>query len=192
MSLLSRFWAAFRNPRRYVGRDFDGNKFYESPISAGDRPKRTIVYRREEDMWDYIGGGKRLPAQWAAWMSHTRILPPTLEAKADVQRQMRVKYNASLIEAKDREESEQLRQLQSDGHADLIKLRGPQTRGRVTTEKEGESPSLSNTFEATGKASAGQTDSRTGSGKESANPWAAADAPVETQSWTPQLRKRRE
>ena len=94
---------------------------------------------------------------------------------------MRVKYNASLIEAKDREEAEQLRQLQADNHAGLMKLKGPTSRGsQVQTQAEGEPLSLSS--KTSDQSTPGQT----------SNPWAAADAPVETQSWTPTLRRRSE
>lgn len=59
-----------------------GNKFYESPSPIGahvrhlqladfsepsllsyidpERTKRTVQYRNPEDVWNYIGGGKRL------------------------------------------------------------------------------------------------------------------------------------
>ncbi|EAU89447.2 hypothetical protein CC1G_07673 [Coprinopsis cinerea okayama7 len=192
MSFLSRIFTALRNPRRYVGRDLEGNKFYESPISAGSRPKRTVVYRREEDMWDYIGGTKRLPIQWSAWLSHTRPNPPTIEElEADLQRQIRVKYNASLIEAKDREEAEQRRRLQAEGHAEALRIQ----QGRGQTEVEGEPPVLASAFEKTetGKAESQNTASSKPQPSKTTdpdNPWAAADAPVETQSWTPKFRSR--
>ncbi|TFK26158.1 hypothetical protein FA15DRAFT_667840 [Coprinopsis marcescibilis] len=180
MSFLARIWTAMRSSKRYVGRDLEGNKFYENPISHNDRPKRTIVYREPEDMWDYIGGKKKIPIQWSAWMSHTRPNPPTLEElQSDLQRQMRVRYNASLIEAKDREESEQLRRLQEETHAEL--LRAPR-HSQLTSEPE--------TTRST--PTSGHTPGGGGHSDKDAtpNPWAAADAPVETETWTPQLRKR--
>lgn len=56
-------------------------------------------------MWDYVGGTKRLPAQWAAWMSHTRKLAPTLEElQNDHNRLQRLAHNVAVIEERDRVE----------------------------------------------------------------------------------------
>ncbi|KAG6919816.1 hypothetical protein DXG01_000318 [Tephrocybe rancida] len=75
------------------------------------RTKRTVQYRNPEDVWQYIGGGKRLAVQWTSWLSHTRPHPPTLEElQMDMARQQRVQYNVALIEARDREEALRLQQ----------------------------------------------------------------------------------
>ncbi|KDR80113.1 hypothetical protein GALMADRAFT_1179861 [Galerina marginata CBS 339.88] len=122
MSFISRLWNTIRNPVRYVGRDLEGNKFYESR-SPNDpsRPKRTVQYYDPEDMWKYIGGGKRLAIQWSAWLTHTRPQPPTIEElQVDMNRQQRVLANVALIEARDRAESEEmLRIRQEDTHTAL-------------------------------------------------------------------------
>ncbi|KAL0959964.1 hypothetical protein HGRIS_011628 [Hohenbuehelia grisea] len=108
MSFFAKLWRVIRvnTPARYVGRDLEGNKFYEKPNAiTGGRMKRTVKYRHPDDMWHYIGGGKRLAIQWSAWLSHTRVHPPTVnELEADAARQQRVQFNAAMIEAKEREE----------------------------------------------------------------------------------------
>jgi NADH dehydrogenase [ubiquinone] 1 alpha subcomplex assembly factor 2 len=70
------------------------------------RSKRTVKYRKNEDMWTYVASGKRLPGlylhcyvlvsdltfplllilscllcavQWSAWLTHTRPDPPSIE-----------------------------------------------------------------------------------------------------------------
>lgn len=60
------------------------------------RSKRSVKYRKPDDMWNYIGGSKRLPSaysvglcgllasqmmlvQWSAWLAHTRAHPPSIE-----------------------------------------------------------------------------------------------------------------
>ncbi|KAF8345311.1 hypothetical protein F5887DRAFT_951833 [Amanita rubescens] len=105
MSFLRRIWQSIRSPRIYTGRDFEGNRFYEHPATSPDqRTRREVQYRQPDDMWDYIGGGKRLPAQWSSWLTHTRQYPPTFEElQADFDRQQRVKMNAALIDARDNE-----------------------------------------------------------------------------------------
>jgi hypothetical protein len=75
------------------------------------RPKRTVQYTRTDDMWTYIASGKRLPGmltlrylfsshsvhrfakncneaylklhavQWNAWLTHTRLDPPSIEVR---------------------------------------------------------------------------------------------------------------
>ncbi|EIM85060.1 uncharacterized protein STEHIDRAFT_122959 [Stereum hirsutum FP-91666 SS1] len=65
------------------------------------RTKRKVVYRDGSDMWTYIGGQRRLPIQWSAWLSHTRPDPPSIEElEADIIRQQRVLHNARVIEAR--------------------------------------------------------------------------------------------
>ncbi|KAF8960352.1 hypothetical protein BDZ97DRAFT_1834274 [Flammula alnicola] len=110
MSFLSRIWNAIRTPVRYVGRDLEGNKFFEtrSPNDPS-RTKRTVQYDDPEDVWKYIGGGKRLPIQWSAWLTHTRNNAPTLEElQADMARQQRLSANVAMIEARDRAEAEEM------------------------------------------------------------------------------------
>ncbi|TFY63077.1 hypothetical protein EVJ58_g3461 [Rhodofomes roseus] len=69
------------------------------------RTKRVVKYREGADMLTYVAGKRRLPVQWTAWLTHTRLHPPALEElHADLERQRRVQYNAALIEARDREE----------------------------------------------------------------------------------------
>ena len=71
--------------------------------------------------------------QWSAWLTHTRLHPPTLEVcvlvlihvcihsyltqelHADIERQRRVRRNAALIEARDREERALQLRLASEG-----------------------------------------------------------------------------
>ncbi|KAL9711858.1 hypothetical protein Ac2012v2_004931 [Leucoagaricus gongylophorus] len=101
---------------RYMGQDLEGNRFYEYPgLSINWRTKRTVQYRDPSDVWNYIGGGKRLPVQWSMWLSHTRKDPPSLEElRQDLERQQRVIANAFLIEKRDLEERlERLRLEQS-------------------------------------------------------------------------------
>lgn len=86
------------------------------------RPKRTIQYKRTDDMWTYVASGKRLPGmviiplflpllffhsirhlvlsrhpslgrvlivravQWNAWLTHTRLNPPSIEVRFRLRR----------------------------------------------------------------------------------------------------------
>ncbi|KAI0301655.1 hypothetical protein B0F90DRAFT_1608584, partial [Multifurca ochricompacta] len=76
------------------------------------RTRRRVQYKVYEDMWDYVGGARRLPVQWVSWLSHTRPDPPTFEVcpclRADIERQRRVLQNAAIIEARDQEERARL------------------------------------------------------------------------------------
>ncbi|KAJ3799971.1 hypothetical protein GGU11DRAFT_775192 [Lentinula aff. detonsa] len=107
-------WRRVWNPTGFVGKDLEGNSYYErsNPLSnAGySRSKRSVTYRNQDDMWNYIGGSKRLPIQWSAWLAHTRTNPPSVqELQMDLIRQHRVQHNAALIEASFQQERAQLR-----------------------------------------------------------------------------------
>ncbi|KAJ3746744.1 hypothetical protein DFH05DRAFT_977246 [Lentinula detonsa] len=100
-------WRRVWNPTGFVGKDLEGNSYYErsNPLSnAGySRSKRSVTYRNQDDMWNYIGGSKRLP-------THTRTNPPSVqELQMDLIRQHRVQHNAALIEASFQQERAQLR-----------------------------------------------------------------------------------
>ncbi|KAF8155643.1 hypothetical protein B0H34DRAFT_714199 [Crassisporium funariophilum] len=140
MSFIARLWNAVRKPIQYVGRDLEGNRFYEghSPNDPS-RPKRTVQYHNEEDVWKYIGGGKRLPIQWSAWLTHTRAQPPTLEElQADMARQQRVMANVAIIEARDQAEAEERLRIRRDDAQKALEIaagRSEQSR-RVQNVRE--------------------------------------------------------
>ncbi|EIW87260.1 hypothetical protein CONPUDRAFT_161844 [Coniophora puteana RWD-64-598 SS2] len=100
-SFVTRLWRRFLSPTGFVGRDLEGNKYYERVASAAQRTKRTVKYREGGDMWTYVDGKRRLPVQWTSWLTHTRPHPPTIaELQADVMRQERVRINAAIIDAR--------------------------------------------------------------------------------------------
>ncbi|KAF9485022.1 hypothetical protein BDN70DRAFT_871713 [Pholiota conissans] len=147
MSFLKRIWNVVRHPIRYVGRDLEGNTFYETrSLNDSAITKRTVQYSNPEDVWKYIGGGKRLPIQWSAWLTHTRLHPPTLEElSADMVRQQRVRANVALIEARDRAEAEQVRAMrQLDAQLALEDAaQAAAGGGRFVTEPSDATPSSS-------------------------------------------------
>ncbi|TEB20607.1 hypothetical protein FA13DRAFT_1800754 [Coprinellus micaceus] len=189
MSFLSKVWAAIRAPRaRFVGHDLVGNKFYELPTPELGRPKRSVVYRNPDDVWDYVGGNKRLAIQWSSWLAHTRPNAPTLEElQADAERMVRVRFNAAQIEARDREESERLRRIRSETHAQLI---GAQSR---VAQAEPAGPAETAASDATTHSPerrASQKSAAADAPEGKPNPWQAAGKAPETEAWTPQLRRR--
>ncbi|KAI0261588.1 hypothetical protein BC834DRAFT_459221 [Gloeopeniophorella convolvens] len=107
MSFLRNIIRSFYRPRYFIGTDLEGNRFFEHPSLTSDpaRTRRRVEYKVYDDMWDYIGGARRLPVQWTSWLSHTRPDPPTLdELHSDLERQRRVLHNAAVIAARDQEE----------------------------------------------------------------------------------------
>ncbi|KAF7344572.1 hypothetical protein MSAN_01939300 [Mycena sanguinolenta] len=105
-SILRRLIQRLRSPTYYIGRDLQGNRYYESPSLVNDpRPRRSVKYSGSQDMWKYVGGSKRLPVQWSSWLTHTRSEPPTMEElQADLIRQERVRRNVMLLNARDQAE----------------------------------------------------------------------------------------
>ncbi|KAL0575366.1 hypothetical protein V5O48_006617 [Marasmius crinis-equi] len=117
MSLIRRIWRAITRPTGFVGRDLEGNSFYErAGANSSGRTRRIVKYRRAEDQWMYIGGQRRLPIQWTSWLSHTRANPPTLqELQLDLLRQQRVQQNVAMIQAADDAERREQQMLLQAG-----------------------------------------------------------------------------
>ncbi|KAI0346617.1 hypothetical protein BDW22DRAFT_1352765 [Trametopsis cervina] len=128
-TLLRRVWNKIRNPTSSVGRDLEGNRYFEYPNPNDNfgRPKRVVKYKQGYDMWTYIAGEKRLPVQWSSWLTHTRIHPPTVEElQADLIRQARVKARAAIIDERDRQAVRTISEPQ-------INYNSPPTTERDTT-----------------------------------------------------------
>ncbi|KAK2464556.1 hypothetical protein APHAL10511_003414 [Amanita phalloides] len=207
MSFLRRIWQSIRNPRVYVGRDLEGNRFYEYSVSSPDtrRTRRAVQYSYPDDVWDYIGGGKRLPVQWSSWLTHTRQYPPTLEElHADYARQQRVNMNAAIIEARD---NESRAKLISEGVAAVEEAQ----RATATDEKSTLAPEQFNRDGWGGQEEDPRLEQE-GRGQETQNPTEQSDSTTPTvlltehsdespwvehttetlkpQSWSPRTRRR--
>ncbi|KAK7044638.1 hypothetical protein R3P38DRAFT_171344 [Favolaschia claudopus] len=115
MSFLRRIVQRLRSPTYYVGRDLEGNHYYEHPSLVNDpRPRRSVKYRDSGDMWTYVGGHRRLAVQWSAWLTHTRPDPPTIEElETDLRRQDRLQRNIALLALRDQEEDSLKRAAQT-------------------------------------------------------------------------------
>ncbi|KAF8531095.1 hypothetical protein JB92DRAFT_3092431 [Gautieria morchelliformis] len=139
MAFFARFWQAVRKQRRLVGYDLEGNRFYESPPGVIDpqRARRTVEYRKSGDLWDTAAGISRLPAQWNAWLAHTRNSAPTLdELKSDIARQEKVAFNVARLKQKEDEENRR----RSQTSAILPRPKLDPNPGRFEPEPESISP----------------------------------------------------
>ncbi|EPQ52229.1 hypothetical protein GLOTRDRAFT_122870 [Gloeophyllum trabeum ATCC 11539] len=108
MSFLSRIWRTLSGRAYLVGRDLEGNRYYEYPSTSEDarRTKRVVKYvgLRMEQPAEAAMRARTLPVQWTTWLSHTRPNPPTIEElEADVARQRRVLARVAFIEERERE-----------------------------------------------------------------------------------------
>ncbi|KAI1796564.1 hypothetical protein LXA43DRAFT_986089 [Ganoderma leucocontextum] len=124
MSFLARWFKRFRHPTGFIGRDFEGNRFFEHPSTSDDprRTKRVVKYAKGTHMLDYVSGHRRLAVQWTSWLTHTRPHPPTLlELQADLERQRRILQNVAMIATRERAEAEQIAAQQ----APTPRLRAP-------------------------------------------------------------------
>ncbi|RDB29916.1 NADH-ubiquinone oxidoreductase assembly factor N7BML [Hypsizygus marmoreus] len=188
MSFISRIIQRFRAPLRYVGRDLEGNRFYEHPSSSSDprRTKRTVQYHKPDDMWKYIGGGKRIPVQWSAWLTHTRPNPPSLEElQTDMARQQRVTANVALIEARDRAELAERVRLEAPTPETTIRPDSDTTAEEPLQQQEEAPP------DATSDTPSLTPEQRRQMEREKALPKMATSAdPYEPQPWTPRARTR--
>ncbi|TIB60481.1 hypothetical protein E3P78_03130 [Wallemia ichthyophaga] len=105
--IFSFLWSKIPKPsdRYFVGYDLEGgtiqqgNKYFEHPPTTDykERPKRSVRYPRQVD-WALVG--KNMPAQWQAWLRHTRLSPPSIEElESDLLRIQRTQQNAARIDA---------------------------------------------------------------------------------------------
>ncbi|KIL00348.1 hypothetical protein PAXRUDRAFT_271428 [Paxillus rubicundulus Ve08.2h10] len=175
MSILRQLWRRFFKPTRLVGKDLEGNKYFEHPSAVNGRPKRTVQYRRNDDMWAYIASGRRLPVQWNAWLTHTRQYPPKIEElRADLARQRRVEINAAILEARDQEERERTARLVRASHLRIPESLDPEDE--QACHQPSEAPTT-------------MPDKPLGS--QVRDPWAEAQqGSDEPQSWAPVARRR--
>ncbi|KIK47022.1 hypothetical protein CY34DRAFT_799871 [Suillus luteus UH-Slu-Lm8-n1] len=153
----------------------EGNKYFEHPNTNNGRSKRTVKYRKNEDMWTYVASGKRLPVQWSAWLTHTRPDPPSIEElQADLTRQRRVKLNAAILEAKDEAERAHREKLEAPSHHSQIETQPSSVSRNVPRDRGLELPELDQ-----------------GSKVQTRDPWAEAlKGSDEPRSWTPVARRR--
>ncbi|KIJ61620.1 hypothetical protein HYDPIDRAFT_115785 [Hydnomerulius pinastri MD-312] len=176
MSVFTRLWRRILKPTYFVGKDLEGNKYFEFPSANNGRPKRTVQYRRNDDMWAYVASGRRLPVQWGAWLTHTRPDVPSLEElQADLARQKRVQMNVAILEARDNEERERSARLSQAPHIQI-----PQAPA-TEHEQPLRQPSV-----ATANAPQERLAAR-----EVRDPWAEAKkGSDEPESWSPVARQR--
>ncbi|KAL9934906.1 hypothetical protein V8E36_005982 [Tilletia maclaganii] len=90
--------------RYLAGYDLNGNSFYELPSRSGSKdPRHTyriIDWKEKRHASEY--DQSLIPAQWVAWLRHTRREAPTIEElQQDAERIIRVRHNAKLIAERD-------------------------------------------------------------------------------------------
>ncbi|KAI9509042.1 hypothetical protein F5148DRAFT_1283375 [Russula earlei] len=169
-----------------------GNRFFEYPSLRDDPPRarRRVRYKVDEDMWDYVGGAKRLPVQWVSWLSHTRENPPTLEElRADLARQRRVLYNASIIEARDREERAR---ISAAAATPITEVPATSTPQGIRTRRQASSPDSFDVLERPQPSSETHELKRPSLPSHgSALPAAGKDRDWQPAAWTPRTMRRR-
>ncbi|KAH9817136.1 hypothetical protein DFH28DRAFT_1124537 [Melampsora americana] len=93
----------------FVGYDLVGNRYYQhpSPVGGPSRPKRRVEFKAIGD--DHtLYHPNRLPPQWAAWLSFTRTVEPTIEElQADYLRQEVLRQKVHQIELNQIENQDQ-------------------------------------------------------------------------------------
>lgn len=63
----------WRRGAKEVGRDGQGNRYYEEKAPSG-----PDGYRRRWVVYNGVAEGSRVPSDWHGWMHHTVDEPPTL------------------------------------------------------------------------------------------------------------------
>ncbi|KAI1272042.1 hypothetical protein F5Y07DRAFT_322856 [Xylaria sp. FL0933] len=98
-------WKSLRLPWRkrfFVGRDIQGNTYYELRQPRGDDAPETAPYRRlvhypRSTPYSEV----KVPPAWHQWLRHQRVEAPTMaEQVAELQRQARIKLLAAEADAR--------------------------------------------------------------------------------------------
>ncbi|KAL0085480.1 hypothetical protein J3Q64DRAFT_1743795 [Phycomyces blakesleeanus] len=82
-SFLQRFSEVYKTVRfpwkkhALVGKDLEGNEYWEMPNPLGGRVKRWVQMKDHDDMT--LLEQSHLPVQWHAWLRHTRPTPPSIQ-----------------------------------------------------------------------------------------------------------------
>jgi len=97
-------WRTVTVGRHFVGKDLQGNKYFEYPETYGrvGRPKRMVKYSKFAEKNGQ--GIATIPIQWNAWLSHTRPSPPSLgELRVDAGRMEQVRMRAFMLDQEERQ-----------------------------------------------------------------------------------------
>ncbi|WRT68710.1 uncharacterized protein IL334_005690 [Kwoniella shivajii] len=125
----------FFRPKGLIGYDLQGNKYFEIPNPAGGRMKRFVQYKKNRDLAEYSRSELKPPVQWRAWLSHTRVEPPSLEElEFDFSRQQELGPKIIAIEAREREERIRQGYLLPDG-SNPNEIKPSQIAGPSTTSE---------------------------------------------------------
>lgn len=80
--LKYRFWGP-----RFIGKDLQGNCYFEGQLGSTGRPKRSVEATVSHDQYT----NEAIPVQWQAWLKHTRQDTPTVaELQQDEARRLKI------------------------------------------------------------------------------------------------------
>ncbi|OSX61051.1 hypothetical protein POSPLADRAFT_1047329 [Postia placenta MAD-698-R-SB12] len=191
-----------------VGRDLEGNRFYEYPSVSDDprRTKRVVKYKHAEHVWDYASMQKQLAGVSSlnsvaplgpdiAWSLTSTMgclvdaysSPSTCagapfhiqELQADLERQRRVQMNAALIEARDREE--RLQQIAAAQDTPVHQVSAPNASVSLQRDTTIQEPPL-----RPARAEGGSPRGRPETHSHTEDPWKkASHTSDEPQAWAP-------
>ncbi|KAI0366829.1 hypothetical protein BV20DRAFT_971339 [Pilatotrama ljubarskyi] len=139
-------------------------------------------------MWEYVGGQKRLPVQWTAWLAHTRPHPPTLEElQADLERQRRILFNVAMIEAREREQAARIAASQQPA---TPHLQAPSVQKNEPPEEKAAPAQTEQRLSQPSPTEPRAASERTAPSAERASPW-KPPPPDEPHTWQPRAAVRR-
>ncbi|KAH8113935.1 hypothetical protein DFH11DRAFT_284667 [Phellopilus nigrolimitatus] len=190
--MFTRIWNFIRRPAGYVGKDLEGNYFYEHTSTTSDprRTRRIVKYKGKTDMAEVANRSRQLSVQWKAWLTHTRREPPSLEElQADNARRARLAQNVALIEARDREEHLLLASDNAEtmrNHIRYVVEPGHGSQEQKTSEADSrqETNGAHPPYEELGNTRHSGQEHETGS------PWVPKPASDEPQPWAPKAIRR--
>ncbi|KAF9963115.1 hypothetical protein BGZ70_007624 [Mortierella alpina] len=181
--------------RRLIGKDFEGNLYFEKPDPNGGRwPRRTVELANPE-LSEANYDDANIAVQWQAWLRNTRLDAPTIaEIQRDEARKQLTVARAKALDQAWQDRKAELALEQAQGRQALLGQNTASSSGnKETTESETQaaSGSLPEEDEAAKSAARKQIEEREAARKTGFKPQVQQGDTFEPQAWSPMAARRR-
>ncbi|KAF9935812.1 hypothetical protein BGZ67_002947 [Mortierella alpina] len=182
--------------RRLIGKDFEGNLYFEKPDPNGGRwPRRTVELANPE-LSEANYDDANIAVQWQAWLRNTRPDAPTIaEIQRDEARKQLTVARAKVLDQAWQDRKAELALEQAQGRQAILGLNSAPSSGtkeQPESETTGTLGSLPEEDEATKSAARKQIEEREAARKAGFKPQVQQGDTFEPQAWSPMAARQRQ
>ncbi|KAF9951054.1 hypothetical protein BGZ72_007335 [Mortierella alpina] len=179
--------------RRLIGKDFEGNLYFEKPDPNGGRwPRRTVELANPE-LSEANYDDANIAVQWQAWLRNTRPDAPTIaEIQRDEARKQLTVARAKVLDQAWQDRKAEIALEQAQGRQAILGLNSASSGNKEKTQSDtiGASESLPEEDEATKSAARKQIEEREAARKAGFKPQVQQGDTFEPQAWSPMAARR--